>query len=227
MGSVIRVDPALHASRGYNADLGWRGTLGGALKFDAAVFYLRNRDRVGIRTREDASGEFEESANIGTSVHRGIETYLEIDPFSLAGIAPTWGTMDLFTSIAFVDARYVTGEFKGKRVEQAPRIVDRTGISYLRRGFIATAQASYTSRSFGDANNTLAPLEDAAAGVVPSYLVFDFAVKAPTFAGHEITAGVNNLANRKYFTKRTGEYPGPGILPGQARSVYLGLQLKL
>ena len=224
-GSVIRVDPRLHAARGYNADLGWRGTIGRAVKFDAGVFYLLNRDRIGIRTRQDASGEFEESANIGTSVHRGIETYLEFDPFALRGAAPSWGTMDLFTSFAFVDASYATGEFKGNRVEQAPRIVDRTGVSFLRHGFVTTLQASYTSLSFGDANNSRAPLEDAAAGIVPSYVVFDLSMRAPLGARHELSAGVNNLTNRRYFTKRTGEYPGPGILPGQGRGFYAGFRL--
>ena len=226
-GSVIRVDPALHAARGYNADLGWRGTLGRAMKFDASVFYLRDIDRIGIRTRNDASGQFEESANIGTSVHRGLETYLELDPFALQGAPPAWGTMDLYTSFAFVNARYATGEFKGNRVEQAPRIVDRTGVSYLRRGFVATIQSSYTSFSFGDANNSRIPMVDAAAGIVPAYVLFDFSMKAPLGARQEITAGVNNLANRKYFTKRTGEYPGPGILPGQGRGFYAGLRLTL
>src|SRR5205814_4497889 len=33
--------------------------------------------------------------------------------------------------------------------------------------------------------------------------------------------GVNNLADRKYFTKRTTEYPGPGIIPAMGRSLYL------
>ncbi len=226
-GSVIRVDPGLRAARGYNADLGWRGTLGRAAKFDVGGFYLVNHDRIGVRTRTDASGEFEESANIGTSVHRGVETYLEVDPFTWASAPPAWGTMDFFTSFAFVDARYVTGEFSGNRVEQAPRIVDRTGVSYLRSGLAATLQASFTSLSFGDANNSVAAEEDAAAGIVPSYTVLDLSLRAPIGGRHELTVGVNNLLNRKYFTKRTGEYPGPGILPGQGRSIYAGMRFSL
>ena len=42
-------------------------------------------------------------------------------------------------------------------------------------------------------------------------------------AMYQPTFGVNNLATARYFTKRTGEYPGSGILPGASRSVYLGI----
>jgi Fe(3+) dicitrate transport protein len=34
---------------------------------------------------------------------------------------------------------------------------------------------------------------------------------------------VNNLADKHYFTRRTDEYPGPGIIPSPGRSVYLTL----
>ncbi len=40
----------------------------------------------------------------------------------------------------------------------------------------------------------------------------------------ELSFGVNNLANARYFTKRTGEYPGPGILPDMGRRMYVGLE---
>ena len=30
-------------------------------------------------------------------------------------------------------------------------------------------------------------------------------------------AGINNLADRRYFTKCTDEYPGPGIIPSPGR----------
>ena len=34
---------------------------------------------------------------------------------------------------------------------------------------------------------------------------------------------VNNIADKKYFTLRTDEYPGPGIIPSNGRSFYLGI----
>ena len=42
--------------------------------------------------------------------------------------------------------------------------------------------------------------------------------------GWRLQGGVNNLADRRYFTRRTDEYPGPGILPSSRRSVYVTLR---
>jgi Fe(3+) dicitrate transport protein len=219
-GSIARIDPSLRSSRGFNADLGWRGTMGGVLKVDISAFYLHYGQRVGIRTVGDgAGGTIIETANIGNSVHRGVEAYLEFDPPGFAGV-------DLFTSFAYVNARYTSGLFKGNRVEQAPRVLERAGLTYARGRIATTLQLSYTSSSYGDANNTIAPTEDAAAGFVPAYTVFDWSGQLPLGRRLELSMGINNLTNARYFTKRTDEYPGPGILPGIGRSVYASLGMK-
>ena len=226
-GSITRVDPSLHAARGTNADLGWRGTLGRVLKLDVGAFYLWYGDRVGIRTVEEAGGEtFTETTNIGNSVHRGVEAYVEFDPFSLTGAPAGLGALDLFTSLAFVDARYTSGRFEGNRVEQAPRVLDRTGVTWALGPFAATVQVSYTSASFGDANNSPAATADAEAGPVPAYSVLDWSGRLALGRSATLTLGVNNLTDARYFTKRTGEYPGPGILPGIGRSVVAGLGVR-
>jgi Fe(3+) dicitrate transport protein len=223
MGSIVRVDPGLRAARGYNADLGWRGIVSDVIKFDLSGFYLSYRDRIGTRTSTDANGSFSETANIGNSIHRGAEVYVELDPLARAGGASKTA-LDIFTSLAYIDARYVSGQFKGNRVEQAPRVLGRVGVTYGLGPLSSTLQASHTSSSFGDANNSLRPIDDAVAGFVPAYTLLDWSGSARLGGRTELTFGVNNLANRRYFTKRTGEYPGPGILPGMGRRMYLGLE---
>ena len=225
-GSVTRIDPNLRAARGYNAEAGWRGTLWDALKVDLGLFYISYRDRIGTRSGTDASGEFTETTNVGNSVHRGAEAYLEFDPFAVNGRQLGLGSIDLFTSLAYVDARYVSGEFAGNRVEQAPRVVGRVGVTYALGAFASTVQASHTSSSFGDANNSITATDDAVAGLVPSYSLLDYAGRLSIGPMYQLTFGVNNLANAHYFTKRTGEYPGPGILPGASRSAYLGIGIR-
>ena len=42
----------------------------------------------------------------------------------------------------------------------------------------------------------------------------------------KLEAGVNNLLNEKYFTRRATGYPGPGIIPSSPRNWYLTLQMK-
>ena len=95
-------------------------------------------------------------------------------------------------------------------------------LTYSLGHFASTLHASQTSRAYGDANNSTSSTDDAVAGLVPSYTVLDYAGQLAIGPAYQVTFGVNNVANVHYFTKRTGEYPGPGILPGAARSVYLG-----
>ena len=152
---------------------------------------------------------------------------MEFDPLALNGRQSSIGSVDLFTSLAFVDTRYVSGQFRGNRVEQAPRLVGRVGLTYARGFFASTLQSSYTSNAYGDANNGIVATDDAVAGLVPQYTVLDYSGKFAIGSGYQISFGVNNLANARYFTKRTGEYPGPGILPGAPRSLYFGIGTRL
>lgn len=225
-GSITRIAPGLRAARGYNADLGWRGMMRDLIKFDVTAFYISYRDRIGTRSSTDAAGSFTETANVGNSVHKGVETYFELDPLSRVANASAFGTLDLFTSFAYIDARYVSGEFRGNQVEQAPHVLARAGATYGLGPVSATLQASHTADSYGDANNSVRPTDDAAAGYVPSYTVLDLSGRASLTPRHAVTFGVNNLGNTRYFTKRTGEYPGPGILPGVARSAYAGFEAR-
>jgi Fe(3+) dicitrate transport protein len=223
-GSIARISPDLHSSRGFNVDLGWRGNAADVVKFDVGAFYLSYGDRIGTQTTLENGQPIVEVANIGSSRHRGIESYLEVDPFPLLGLSRTAGSLDVFSSLAYVDARYVSGLFAGHHVEQAPRILARLGATFERGRLSNTVQFSHTSEAFGDANNSIAPTRDAAGGVIPAYTVVDWSAALRVHRGQQLTLGVNNVANARYFTTRTAEYPGPGILPGMARSAYLGVR---
>jgi Fe(3+) dicitrate transport protein len=83
------------------------------------------------------------------------------------------------------------------------------------------AQYSYTASCFGDPNDTkFSP--DGLVGTIPSYSVIDISA-AYNISKYEFRFGVNNLTNAIYFTMRTDEYPGPGIIPSIGRMVYAGL----
>ena len=222
VGSVSRIDPAMRDARGVSVDLGWRGTAAGdRVRFDVGVFHLNYDDRVGLRTRTDASGQvFTERTNVANSVHQGLESYVEATPRS--GLERL-GTLTLFNSLALTDARYTSGEVKGNRVEYAPKVVERVGVTLARGPLSTTFLTSYTSASFGDADNTVRS-EDAVVGIIPAYTVLDLSATLTLARGWRLQGGVNNLADRHYFTRRTDEYPGPGILPSLGRSVYITLR---
>ncbi|HEX5385822.1 MAG TPA: TonB-dependent receptor [Gemmatimonadales bacterium] len=210
--TVSRIDPNLHDASGMTADLGWRGTLGSLLRFDVGLFRIEYGDRIGLVSATDPDGTpFTLRTNVATSVHRGVESYIELSPIA---------ELSLFDAFAFTDARYVEGEFAGNRVEYAPKYVNRVGARYARGSASGAVQLSTVSQAFGDANNTIGG-NDANVGLVPAYALLDVSGQMRVGPRYTLGAGVNNLTDERYFTRRTDEYPGPGILPSPGRSFYL------
>ncbi len=116
----------------------------------------------------------------------------------------------------------MTGEFSGKSVEYAPKVIERLGVTLAVPRFTTTFLISHTAQSFGDATNAVTASDDGVAGLIPAYTVMDLSgtLKLNRF---NVKLGANNLADTRYFTLRTAEYPGPGIIPSIGRSVYLGV----
>lgn len=63
-----------------------------------------------------------------------------------------------------------------------------------------------------------------ASGLIPAYTLLDWSGAVRLAHERAVTFGINNVTDVPYFTKRTAEYPGPGILPGIGRSLYFGLK---
>jgi Fe(3+) dicitrate transport protein len=219
-GSTAKVDPNLKDAKGYNADLGWRGTVGSYLNFDVDGFWLAYHNRFGTVQLTDAGGNpYIFQTNIANSVTRGIEAYVEFRPTKLLA-GNRAGNFSFFNSFAYIDARYTTGPYKGNAVEYAPKIINRLGVTYSKSLISTTYLLSTTAKSYGDASNVVSSTNPSA-GIIPAYTVMDWSATLKTRGNYHFKAGVNNLTDRKYFTKRTTEYPGPGIIPALGRTFYL------
>ena len=72
---------------------------------------------------------------------------------------------------------------------------------------------SYVAKSFSDPVNTVIPSSNGAVGLVPAYTLVDLNVGLEGTEWLQIRAGINNLFDRQYFTKRPQFYPGPGVWP--------------
>jgi Fe(3+) dicitrate transport protein len=81
--------------------------------------------------------------------------------------------------------------------------------------------------AYSDANNTETPSANGQNGLIPAYRVFDLSASLNLKKRYLVRAGVNNLTDERYFTRRAGGYPGPGILPADGRTAYLSVGLKL
>ena len=224
-GSTSKIDKNLKDATGFNADFGYRGTLKNYLNFDVGLFLLQYNNRIGIVEETGAQGNtYTIRKNIANSVHKGLETYVE---FNLSKyLNPTFlkGGLSIFNALSLIDARYTSGEYENKHVEYAPSVIERIGITYAHPvGFSITAQWSHQSESFGDASNTVRS-DDPVVGIIPAYSTGDISFSYK-FSKIILKGGINNVTDEKYFTRRTDEYPGPGIIPAVGRSMYLGITL--
>ena len=100
------------------------------------------------------------------------------------------------------------------------------GLQFQYKNFTTSVLYSHTSSQFADAQNTVTPTPNALFGEIPAYSVMDLSMKYHK-GKLSLEAGVNNLLNESYFTRRASGYPGPGIIPSDKRNCYLSLQIKI
>ena len=225
LGSTSVIDPNLKDVSGYNSDLGWRGNIKNIVNFDVGAFFLGFNREIGTETLINSQGNpYTYVTNLGDAIHTGAETYIEVSPFVNSSRYTGWGRISVFNSYSYIDAFYSSGPFKGNLEEFAPKHIERAGLNYAYKVFSTTFIFSYTSRSYADANNTVYS-PDATVGLIPSYWVMDWS-STIRIKRYNIKAGITNLTGAKYFNLRTDEYPGPGIIPAQPRSFYVGFGAK-
>ena len=221
-GVTSKIDANLKDADGFNADLGYRGTVKNYLNFDIGGFYIAYNNRIGVVLKQDplTGNDYSLRTNIANSVHKGVESYIELNILKAINQKSKYG-FSIFNSFAYIDARYTSGEFKDKRVEAAAKTINRVGLIFSNKHFSSTFQVNSVGDAYGDASNVKTS-DDPIAGYIPAYTVLDISAtyKIKNFA---IKFGVNNLTDKSYFTRRTDEYPGPGIIPSVGRSFYAGV----
>ncbi len=221
IGTTSKIDPNLKDADGFNADLGYRGTVSNFLNFDIGLFYLAYNRRIGTVLLTNPDGEpYTYRTNVANSVHKGLESYIEFNILKYLHPATKRG-ISIFDSFGYTDAKYTSGEFKNNRVETAVKYINRVGIIYNDQHFSATFQVNNVGDSYGDATNAKFST-DPVAGYIPAYTVFDLSATYK-LGRYACKAGINNIGNKAYFTRRTDEYPGPGIIPSDGRSFYIGI----
>ncbi|MEN9371549.1 MAG: hypothetical protein RLZZ64_624, partial [Bacteroidota bacterium] len=228
------IDQNLKDAKGYNIDLGYRGRIKDYLFFDVSGFVLQYNNRIGLIAQQNTDGSFYNlRTNVGNSNSKGIEALVEFNPIKAWAPNSKWGNITAFASVALIDARYadfkviarqgnnlVETNIKNNRVENAPRNIYRTGLTYSKKKLTATVQYSYVSEAYSDANNTKTPTANGVNGLIPSYSVVDMSGTYKFSEQFFVKAGVNNLFNEKYFTRRAGGYPGPGVLSAEPRNFF-------
>ena len=227
--ALERTDPDLRDSRGWTLEAGARGTFDQWLGYDIGVFEMRINDRFGTLFGSDASGSYLLRTNVGTSRTRGVEASLEAwlaqrRSFSI------WA----YTATSLYFGRYLEGtvasagqnvDISGNTIESVPRWLSRSGLSMEATRASLNLLVSYAAESFADPLNTVLPSANGAVGIVPAYTVVDLNAGFDATDWLRVRAGVNNVLDRQYFTKRPQLYPGPGVWPSDGRSFQISVDL--
>jgi Fe(3+) dicitrate transport protein len=227
------VDSNLVDERGFNVDFGLRGTaFNEALRFDANIFHLSYQDRIGVGEIIVPDPAVIERAvafrtNIGDAEIFGLEAYTEVDLWQLWQPIRTDFSLVIFANGSLLHGKYVSGNssFVGKSVELIPPFSLKTGINFRWKTLKIAYQYAYTAQHFSDATNAVF-VADATRGLIPAYSVQDLS-SSYTYKRFKLQAGINNLTNNYYFTRRATAYPGPGIIPSDGRNFYVTLAIRV
>ena len=225
----FKIDPILKDERGFNSDIGVRGTLKNILYFDASLYYLFYNNRIGTTLEIDTNlfNTYQYRTNISKSRTLGIESVLEINwtNFLKENLLHKIST---FFNFAYNNAQYISSNepaFFGKKVEMVPPIIFKSGVNYTYKDLSISYQFSYNKEQYSDATNATFQ-NNAVVGIIPAYSIMDLSIQYQ-YKKFQIESGINNLTNEKYFTRRAVGYPGPGIIPSMPRNFYLCMQIKV
>ena len=232
----LEVDPDIKDERGYNVELGVRGTVGQVFDYDISLFHLSYEDRIGTILRKEPNPQFNNlvdrtfrfRTNIADAKIFGVESYAEVDVYKLLVNPFAVTRLSVFTNTALIKAEYARSEengIEGNEVELVPELNLKAGLIFAHQNLQLSYQVSFVSEHFSDASNAIRT-PTAIEGIIPAYTVMDASVQY-TLGMYRIDAGVNNLTDAVYFTRRATGYPGPGIIPSNGRSVYLTVGVRI
>lgn len=223
------VDPQLKDESGMSMDIGLRGNSGNKWSYDLTLFVLKYNDRIGTLLKSDTLTYqvYRYRTNVADSRNIGLESFAETDIIQWFTSSSKF-QLKYFVNLAYIQALYLEGKdpsLSGNKVEYVPTWNIKTGVQLKRNHLSTSIQYSYLSEQFADASNAL-ETSNAVSGIIPAYAVMDISMDY-LYRSFKLSCGVNNVLDKLYFTRRAEGYPGPGILPTDPRTIYIGLQYSL
>lgn len=242
------VDNNLKDAHGINSDIGLRGIIGKGFYVDMSLYTMQYNNRIGRLSKYNEFNQlYTLKTNVGNSFTSGFESIVELDILAQTSLKKKF-KLPFFVSYAFNNARYqhfivsdknaqgitTDKDLYNNYVENAPRHILRSGLNFALLGdkelgerLNLGIQFSKVSEVFNDALNTVDASANGQNGKIPAYSIYDLNVKFQAKKNLSIKLSVNNLTNSKYFTRRAGGYPGPGVMPSDGRSILVTLDVKI
>ena len=226
----FEIDNNISDEKGYTSDVGIRGQISDKVTFDSNVFGLYYDDKIGEFDTVNSKNQIvRRRGNLGTAITYGIESMVDWSLNKTLFAEKTNLKWNIFGNISITDSQYIKSDIpkiKGNKVEFVPLINLKTGSSFGYKNFISSFQFTYIDTQFSSANsNEKNNVNNGVSGIIPAYFVADLSTSY-AFKYFKIEAGVTNLTNNNYFTRRATGYPGPGIIPAETRMIYATLEFK-
>ena len=227
------IDENITDEDGYTIDIGGRGNINTQLSYDISVFGLRYNNRLGEVLFQDTDGSIKRRrGNIGDAFIYGLEFFTDWNIKNTFFEQAENFKTSAFVNLAYTQSEYLRSEatnVEGNKVEFLPEVNLKTGVNFGYKNFSSSIQYTYLSEQFTDATNAPRDITDNQRGIegaIPSYGVLDVSASY-NYKKWRLEAGVNNLLDNAYFTRRATGYPGPGIIPAEPLTFYTTLQFKL
>lgn len=155
--------------------------------------------------------------NIGKTKHDGVETAIDY-AFDKAGAL---AGLNVYANYTYVKAVQESGPNAGNDVPFYSRNTDTIGARYQVGQWGFNLSSTHQSRQFSDNANTVAENAGGSVGAIPGFRVWNAQVslKVPGVKGFDVLAGVNNLSDKRYYTRNVDG--NAGRMVGAPRTVYV------
>ncbi|GAB1309077.1 TonB-dependent receptor [Urechidicola sp. KH5] len=222
---AFEIAPDITDEKGFSTDIGIRGNFNNFFSYDANVFGLFYNDRINIYTRDDGKAE---RANIGDARILGFESLVDFNLMNLFDDSSNY-RFNYFINSSFITSEYTKSEINGvvgNEVEFVPKVNIKTGVRFGYKNLMASVQYSYLSTQYSDATNAVSGGLSGVTGEIPAYDILDISASY-SYKFLKLEAGINNVLDNPYFTRRATGYPGPGIIPSAPLNWFTTLQIKI
>ena len=156
--------------------------------------------------------------NLGATNHDGIETAADYS-FDEASVL---AGLNVYANYTYTKAIQKSGATAGLDVPFYSRNTDTLGARYRVGAWTANLSTTHQTKQYADTANTMTEAANGSNGIVPGFRLWNTQVSWKQKA-YEIAAGINNLADKRYYTRNVDG--NAGRMVGAPRTAYVQLHL--
>ncbi len=207
-----------------NIEFGVRGSPIDGLFIDASVFEITLEDKI---EQVLINATDIERINSGDARHRGVEVAAEYDVLK-ASNPSNENSLLIYLNGAYLDAEITastSAALIGKIPAFAPETILRSGLIWRNaQGIKVALTGTYVAEQFWqDSNTARGTAATFVPALIPSFSVWDLSAEWPLSEKFTLLGGVNNLADRQYYSRVRTD----GIEPAPGRHAYVGVRVGL